>query len=642
MSSSTSAPFGSWTSPITAEVAVSKFVGPDQLALDGETLYWVEFRPAEAGRYVLVRRSSDGQVSDVTPEEFNVRTRVHEYGGGQYLVHDGVVYFSNFSDQRLYRQIAGEDPIPLTDEADMRYADGIFDEQRLRIICVREDHTAEGEAVNTLVAIGLESAGVGDVLVAGSAFYSSPRLSPDGTKLAWMSWDHPNMPWDGTELWVAEFDADGALRPAQKVAGSQDESIFQPEWSPEGVLHFVSDRTGWWNLYRWREGKVEALVEMEAEFGVPQWLFGWSLYGFESSESILCAFSQQGATKLARINTQTSELEIIKMPYSEIWEIQVGDGYAVLLTGSPTEPASIVKIDLADHQLDVLMKAREVTINPVYFSEPQAIQFPTEGGRSAFGFYYPPKNPDFAGPEDELPPLLVMSHGGPTSSTSTILRYGVQYWTSRGIAVVDVDYGGSTGYGRAYRERLDGEWGVVDVDDCINAAKYLTDQGKVDGDRLAITGGSAGGYTTLAALTFRDVFSAGASHFGISDLETMTEDTHKFESRYLDRLVGPYPEQADLYRERSPIHFVEQLNTPIILLQGLEDKIVPPDQSEKMFESVRAKGIPTAYLPFEGEQHGFRKAENMKRAMEAELYFYSKVFKFDAADDIEPVAIENL
>jgi dipeptidyl aminopeptidase/acylaminoacyl peptidase len=524
----------------------------------------------------------------------------------------------------------------------MRYADGKFDQLRSRIIYVREDHTGPGEAVNTLVGIGLEQGGVGEVLVSGSDFYSSPRLSPDGSKLAWLSWNHPNMPWDGTELWVADIAESGTLEGAQLVAGSTEESIFQPEWSPDGVLHFVSDRNGWWNLYRWSGGEAEPLLEMEAEFGAPQWLFGWKRYDFESAEKIICTYKQMGSSHLARLDTGSKQLELIETPYSTIWEVWVRSGEAVFIAGSPTEPSSVVKLDLESHQIEVLRRGREVTIDAGYFSMPESIEFPTEGGRTAYAIYYPPRNQDFTGPQDEKPPLVVMSHGGPTGSTSTVLDYDIQYLTSRGIAVVDVNYGGSTGYGRKYRERLDSEWGVVDVDDCVNAAKYLADRGIVDGDKLAINGGSAGGYTTLAALTFRDVFSAGASHFGISDLETMTQDTHKFESRYLDRLVGPYPERADIYRERSPIHFIDQLTTPIILLQGLEDEIVPPDQSEKMFEAVRAKGIPTAYLPFEGEQHGFRKAENVKRALEAELYFYSKVFGFDLADEIEPVAIANL
>jgi len=636
------APYGAWKSPITSKVAVAEIVYPHQISIENDEVYWIEMRSLEGGRNVLVRRSSSGATLDCTPEGFNARTKVHEYGGGDYVVRDGVIYFSNFEDQRLYSQQIGTEPQPVTTPGNMRYADGIVDLDRSRLICVREDHTGPGEAVNELVSVDLEHADVGEPLASGNDFYSSPRLSPDGSRLAWLTWNHPNMPWDGTELWVGELLGDGTLGEFERVAGTSDESIFQPEWSPDGMLYFISDRTGWWNLYRWRKGKVEPLIKMEAEFGIPQWVFGESLFGFESSERIICAFNQMGIWQLARLDTQTNKLEEIETPYSEIWEVSVGSNHIVFLGSSQTEPISVVRVDLRNNQLEVLRRGREVTIDAGYFSTPQSIEFPTEDGRTAFGFYYPPKNRDYVAPSDEKPPLLVMSHGGPTSSTAIALRYGIQYWTSRGIAVLDVNYGGSTGYGRAYRERLEGRWGIVDVDDCTNGARYLVEQGEVDGSRLAITGGSAGGFTTLAALTFRDTFTAGASHFGVSDLETLTRDIHKFESRYLDKLVGPYPEQAVIYRERSPIHFTDRLSCPIIFFQGLEDEIVSPDQSERMFESVRAKGIPSAYLPFEGEQHGFRRAENQRRAMDAELYFYSKIFGFELADKIEPVEIENL
>ena len=635
------APYGAWKSPITSK-AVAEFVYLHQISIENDEVYWIEERSLEGGRNVLVRRSSSGATLDCTPEGFNARTKVHEYGGGDYVVRDGVIYFSNFEDQRLYSQQIGTEPQPVTTPGNMRYADGIVDLDRSRLICVREDHTGPGEAVNELVSVDLEHADVGEPLASGNDFYSSPRLSPDGSRLAWLTWNHPNMPWDGTELWVGELLGDGTLGEFERVAGTSDESIFQPEWSPDGMLYFVSDRTGWWNLYRWRKGKVEPLIEMEAEFGIPQWVFGESLYGFENSKMIICAFNKMGIWHLARLDTETKKLEEIETPYSEIWQVVVGSNHIVFLGLSQTEPISVVRVDLGNNQLEVLRRGREVTIDAGYFSTPQPIEFPTEGGRTAFGFYYPPENRDYVAPSDEKPPLLVMSHGGPTGSTVIALSYRIQYWTSRGIAVLDVNYGGSTGYGRAYRERLEGKWGIVDVDDCTNGACYLVEQGEVDGSRLAITGGSAGGFTTLAALTFRDTFAAGASHYGISDLETFTRDTHKFESRYLDKLVGLYPEQAAIYRERSPIHFTDRLSCPIILFQGLEDEIVPPDQSERMFESVRAKGIPSAYLPFEGEQHGFRRTENQRRAMDAELYFYSKVFGFELADEIEPVEIENL
>ncbi len=635
-------PYGSWKSPITSELYASSYVGIGEPMLDGVEIYWDSSRPKEGGRNVVVHLTADGQLVDVTPPSYNARTRVHEYGGGSYLVQAGTVYFSNFSDQRLYRQ-RGSQVEPITPAVDMRYADGVIDERRNRLVCVREDHTTGApQAVNTVVSIDLERGGSGDVLVSGNDFYSNPRISPDGSRLAWLAWNHPNMPWDGTELLVGEIGRDGRLARKTLVAGGIAESIFQPEWSPDGTLYFVSDRTDWWNLYRSQDGVVEPVCIMEAEFGQPQWGFRTRTYGFESPGRVLCAYIEKGTSYLGRLDTGTGKLEHIPIPYTGIYDVLVGQGFALVLAGSPTQPLSLIRLDLATLQVQVLRRVREETVDPGYISMPRTIEFPTENGLTAYAFFYPPKNRDFTGPEGEKPPVLVMSHGGPTGSSRTTLRYGIQYWTSRGIAIVDVEYGGSTGYGREYRERLNGNWGVVDVDDCVNAALFLVKKGEVDGERLAITGGSAGGYTTLCALTFRNVFKAGASYFGISDLEALEKDTHKFESRYSDRLVGPYPEQRDLFVERSPINFVDRVSCPMILLQGLEDKVVPPSQSEKFYEAVKAKGLPTAYLPFEGEQHGFRRAENLKRSIEAEFYFYSKVFGFNPADFIEPVRIDNL
>jgi dipeptidyl aminopeptidase/acylaminoacyl peptidase len=643
MSEARVAPYGSWKSPITSDLIVAETIGLDQIALDGEDVYWTEMRPTERGRYVVARRSPDGQTTDVTPPPFNARTQVHEYGGGAYAVADGVVYFSHWDDQRLYRQDPGDEPRPITPEGALRYADGVVDRRRGRMVCVREDHTVAGrEAANTLVSLDLEGRERAQVLVSGNDFYTSPRLSPDGSQLAWLTWNHPNMPWDGTELWVGELRADGSLGRAERVAGGVDESIFQPEWSPDGVLYFISDRTGWWNLYRWHDGHVEPVVEMEAEFGRPQWVFGMSTYAFASADRIVCAYTDQGAWHLASLDTATARLTPVETAYSTIAQVRAGPDRAVFLGGSPTEPTSVVQLDLATGRLEVLRRSSEIAVDPGYLSLPRAIEFPTEGGLTAHAIFYPPKNREYVAPPDERPPLVVISHGGPTSAASSTLSLSIQYWTSRGIAVLDVNYGGSTGYGRPYRQRLEGQWGVVDVDDCANGARYLVEHGEVDGDRLLIRGGSAGGYTTLCALTFRDVFKAGASYFGLSDLGIFVGDTHKFESRYLERLIGPYPERADLYRERSPIHRTDRLSCPVIFFQGLEDKVVPPNQAELMVEALRAKGLPVAYIAFEGEQHGFRRAENIKRANDAELYFYSRMFGFALADPVEPVPIENL
>ena len=655
------APYGSWESPVTADLIVAGATALGQVVLDGDDVYWVEMRPRESGRNVIVRRTPDGQITDVTPAPFNARTRVHEYGGGAFTVANGTVYFTNFDDQRLYRQGGGGVPVPITPPGDKRCADMVVDAQRGRIICVYEDHDTESdEPVNMLVSIpanplpsvpaqvgtipGASGSSGATVLVSGADFYSSPRLSPDGAKLAWLNWDHPNMPWDGVELWVADLDDDGAVANAELVAGGAEESVFQPEWSPGGVLHFVSDRTGWWNLYRRQHGSVEALAPMEAEFGKPQWVFGTSTYAFDTNGRIVCSYATNSVWRVALLDPEAKRLDPIDIPFTEMGrgDIKAGNGRAVLEAGASSEPMSLISIDLESLEWDSLRRSSETTIDSGYLSPSQPIEFPTEDGLTAHGIYYAPNNRDYQPLPNEKPPLLVKSHGGPTSAASTALDLSIQFWTSRGFAVLDVNYGGSTGYGRAYRERLKGRWGIIDIDDCVNGARYLAERGLVDGDRLAIDGGSAGGYTTLAALAFRDVFKAGASYYGVSDLEALAKDTHKFESRYLDSLIGPYPQRMDLYRERSPIHFTDRLSCPLILFQGLEDKIVPPDQAETMFDAVKAKGIPTAYLAFEGEQHGFRRAENIKRTLEGELYFYSRVFGFDAAGALEPVDIVNL
>jgi len=637
------APYGSWESPITAELIARATVRLRQIALDGEDVYWIESQPTEGGRYVIVRRTPDGRVDDVTPPPFYARTRVHEYGGGDFVAADGVVYFSNFADQRLYRLVPGRMPQPLTPAVDLRYADGVLDRRRNRLICVREDHTAPGrQAVNTLVSINLETGGAGQVLASGNDFYSSPRLSPDGQRLAWLTWNHPNMPWDGCELWVGDLRPGGAVARAQCIAGGPSESIFQPEWSPDGVLHFVSDRTGWWNLYRWRGGQVEPLCEMPAEFGQAQWGFGMSTYGFASPSRIICTYEQDGTTHLASLDTASGHLEPIATPYTMLEGIRVGSGWAVFRGGSPSEPVSLALLDLDSGRTQVLRRSSEVAVDPGYLSQPQPIEFPTEGGQTAYALYYPPKNRDLVAPAGELPPLRVYSHGGPTGAATTAFDLSTQFWTSRGFAVLDVNYGGSTGYGRAYRERLKGRWGIVDVDDCVNAARFMVERGLADERRLVITGGSAGGYTTLAALTFRKAFKAGASYYGIGDLEALARDTHKFESHYLDGLVGPYPERRDLYVERSPLHHVERLSCPVIFFQGLEDQVVPPNQAEMMVDALRAKRVPVAYVTFAGEQHGFRRAESIRRSLEGELYFYSRVFGFELPGPVEPVAIENL
>lgn len=638
------APYGSWRSPISASLVATAGVSLNDIALDGDDIYWLEGRPAEQGRVVIVRRAADGTIADVTPPGFNVRTRVHEYGGAPYVVDRGTVYFSNFADQRLYRQAPGAAPQPITPEVPLRYADAVVDRGRNRLICVREDHTGGAEAVNTIAAVPLDGSGEQRVLVAGADFYANPRLSPDGENLAWLSWNHPDMPWDAAELWVAPVLSDGGLGAAQRIAGGAEDAVFQPQWGPDGTLYFVAERTGWWNLYRWRHGMVEPLYPMEAEYGLPMWVFSAGTYAVESAERLVCSYITRGETRLATLDVASGRLTPLDLPFSDFGFSgpRAANSRVVFIGASPATPQTLVSLDLTGGALTTIRRSSDIAVDPGYISTPRVIEFPTEGDLTAFAFFYPPHNRDFNAPAGEAPPLLVLSHGGPTGATSAAFDLNIQFWTSRGIAVVDVNYGGSTGFGRAYRRRLDGAWGIVDVDDCCNVARYLAAQGLADPQRLIIAGGSAGGYTTLAALTFRDVFKAGASYFGVGDLEALVRDTHKFESRYLDRLVGPYPERVDTYHARSPIHHVERLNRPVIFLQGLEDKVVPPSQSETMVAALRTKGVPVAYLAFEGEQHGFRRAETIVRALEAELYFYSRILGFELAEPVEPLAIENL
>jgi dipeptidyl aminopeptidase/acylaminoacyl peptidase len=643
MSQPTVAPYGTWKSPITSDVVASTSIGLADVRIDNGDIYWLESRPVEGGRNVIVSRTAGGVNTDLNPAPYNARTRVHEYGGGAWLIVDGTAFYANFADQRLYRQMPGAAPVPFTPALDLRYADFVYDRSRKRLIAVREDHTQpDQQAVNTLVSLPLQGeVSGGQVLAAGYDFYASPRISPDGGLMAWLSWNHPNMPWDGCELWVGEIAGDGSIANASLVAGGLNESIFQPEWSPDGALYFVSDRSNWWNIYRAKNGVIEAVCARAAEFGLPQWAFGLSTYGFESANSIICTYTENGSWRLARLDTQTGALTRFDLPFCVVRNLRVSREQAVFISGDTQRPGAVIRLDLASGQSEELRHASEISFDPGFISVAQSIEFPTDNGLTAYGFYYAPQNRDYVAPAGEKPPLLVKSHGGPTGDATPEFHLSMQYWTSRGYAVFDVNYGGSTGFGRAYRQRLNGQWGVVDLNDVVNGAKYLVAQGLADGARLAIDGGSAGGYTTLAALTFRDVFKVGASYYGISDLEGLATDTHKFESRYLDSMIGPYPEQKAVYYERSPIHYVERINCPMILFQGLEDKVVLPDQSLRIYQALRAKGLPVAYVPYAGEQHGFRRAENIRHALDSEYYFFSRVFGFKLSDAGAPVVIEN-
>jgi dipeptidyl aminopeptidase/acylaminoacyl peptidase len=612
------------------------------LRWDGDDLYWSELRPFERGRIVVCKRSADGTTGDVTPQGFNARSRVHEYGGGQYAVKGGTVFFTNFKDQRLYRQDAGGAPRAITPDADIRHADMLVDEQRGRVIAVREDHTiGTPEAVNTIVAVDTDGRREPITVASGNDFYSSPKLSPDGNRIAWQTWNHPDMPWDGSEIWIGELDRDGNMTSSRKVAGGRNESVLEPEWSPAGELYFVSDRNDWWNIYRARGEGDEPVCRRAAEFGAPQWAFGQRWYDFSGADEMVCLYSEKSGAKLGRIDLDSGRLHQVELFYATLFNLQVSGRKAAMFATSSTLAERVLVIDLDTLAQEVVRVANPAHIESGYFSIPKPIEFPTEKGVSAYAFYYPPRNQDYEPPEDEKPPLVVHCHGGPTGSGGPTYPFEYQYWTSRGFALVDVNYGGSTGYGRAYRTRLNGQWGVVDVDDCINAARFLVKQGLADPDRVSITGGSAGGYTALLSVTKRDFYNAGASHYGIGDLELFIKETHKFETHYCDTLIGPYPERADLYRDRSAIYFADNLKCPVILFQGLEDKVVPPSQAETFVEVCRKKGLPYAYVPFEGEQHGFRQDKNIRRAFEGELYFLSRIFGFATADNIEPVKIEN-
>jgi len=639
----TTAAYGSWRSPISAQSLTQGNVRLSEPQIDGDTCYWLESRPSEKGRNALVRLGPDGQRQDLLAAPHNVRTRAHEYGGGSYCVHAGQIYLVLDNDERLYR-LVGEQLEAMVPEGPYRYADLWFDALRNRLLCVREDHSdTKSEERSEIVAIALDGSGATDVLISGADFYSNPRLSPDGQQLSCLSWNHPNMPWDGTQCHLAQLNDAGQVTQITTIAGGDDESIFQPQWSPDGDLYFVSDRNNWWNLYRWQDGAVEPLCYLEAEFATPQWVFGMSTYDFLGQNTLLCCYSSQGYWQLARLDLAYGTLTDIDTGLTEISSVRCSEGVGLFLGANAHQSTGLWAYRPAEEDalVELAQSAEKDPASP-YLATPEAISFDTEDGEQAHGFYYAPHNPNFQAPEDEKPPLLVVCHGGPTGATQTALNLKIQFWTTRGFAVLDVNYRGSTGYGRQYRERLKNNWGVADVIDVCSGAQYLSQQGLADPKRCAIRGSSAGGYTVLAALTFRDTFQAGASLYGVGDLEALAKDTHKFESRYLDTLVGPYPEQRSRYQERSPIRHIEQLQCPVIFLQGGEDKIVPPSQAKDMVDALSDKGIPNALVLFPDEGHGFRQGPNIERAQESELYFYGKVFGFEPADTLPGIDITHL
>ena len=638
-------PYGSWSTPITSELVVRAAARLAEVVVDGNDVWWSESRPGEGGRTAVVHRAADGTVTDVLPAPWNARTRVHEYGGGAWTVADGTLWFTEFSDQRLYRLDAGADtPVAVTPEPEvasgMRHADLVVTGDSL--LAVRETHPATGGAadvVNEIVRVAAD--GVTEVLVSGPDFVSDPRLAPDGVTLAWLQWNHPDMPWDAAQLVVRA--ADGTQH---VLAGGPGESVVQPVWGDDLSLWWLSDRTDVWSLYRRRpHGEVELVFDAGSDIAGPQWVFGQSRFALLADGRVAFAYGRDGTDRLAVLEPDGHVREL-DLPFSLFRQVTAqGTAVVCAAAGTSSEPV-VLRVDVDGGEPEILRPARELGLDPGWFSRPEHVTFPAPddgtGITVAHALVYPPTNPEVDAPEGELPPLIVMVHGGPTAAATPVLDLDVQYWTSRGFCVADVDYRGSTGYGRRYREALKGRWGVVDLDDVVACARFLVDAGRVDPARMAITGGSAGGFTTLAALTMRPgVFTAGASHYGVADLGALASETHKFESRYLDGLVAPWPDGAAVYAERSPINHVDALDTPLAVFQGDEDAVVPPDQAEAIVAALRAKGVPHAYLLFPGEQHGFRKAENIRAALDGELSFYAQVWGFDlpAEEGITPIPV---
>lgn len=644
-------PFGAWASPITIDVVLSGAVSIGELAVGEDDLVWAELRPEEGGRTELVAHHPDGRRTDLLGDGFSARSRVHEYGGGAWWLHDDLVLFVNDADQRLHRLEPGGTPVPITPAPDhlraLRYADGCVTHDGEWTVCVRESHLPDREPRNEVVAVPL-SGGEPVVLVSGPDFVAAPRVDPGGRRLCWLQWHHPDMPWDATELWVADLVRDGgqpSLRGQRLVAGGTGESVAEPRWSPDGVLYACSDRRGWWNLFRFvDDGAPEVVTELPADVAGPAWVFGQARYAVLGDGRVVLAARSDGVDRLAVVEPGSRQARVVASPFTDIFQIRAyGNGFALVAASFTSEPVVAVG-DLpvgSDRATVALVRpSRDLGLDPRWWSVPEHVTVPVDGVET-HALVYPPTNPEVSPPPDEAPPLLVLVHGGPTSAARPHLSLAVQYWTSRGFTVADVNYRGSTGYGRSYRQALEGGWGVIDVDDCVAVADALAGRGRVDPDRRAIRGGSAGGYTVLQALCRGSGFTAGTSLYGVVDLSALAADTHKFESRYLDRLVGP-PDDVDRYRERSPLHHADRIRAPVLLLQGLEDAVVPPSQAEVLVEALRSNGVPFAYLAFEGEQHGFRRADTLRRALAAESSFYGRLFGFELAGGGESVPIENL
>ncbi|HET6603810.1 MAG TPA: prolyl oligopeptidase family serine peptidase [Xanthomonadaceae bacterium] len=648
------APYGSWVSTIGAERLAESAIGLAELKVHRGQVYWRESRPAEGGRQVIMSLDADGKVRQLTPEAYNVRTRVHEYGGASYLVLDEGLVFSHFADQRLYLQRGDAAPVAITPPG-YRYADCTRHPSAPSLVCVREDHTAgtvaaHGEERNEIVLVDLPGAGTvepdaGRVLVTGTDFVAYPRLSPDGRRLAWLWWNHPQMPWDSARLSVAAMTGE-LVGEATVIGGGDDRAAIEPHWDRDGTLLFIDDPSGWWNLYAWHDGTVRPLAPMAREFGGPLWQHGASTYASTGDGRAIVRSSLAGVDTLGLLDLRSGALRQLELPFVAFGEVRrLDERHVVAIAYPDTETPALIAVDIDSGKHRIVHRPAPTGLPLEWISRAQAIEFPTRPGpdgqsRSAHAFYYPPTNPHYSAPDDERPPLIVTVHGGPTSATKPVFSLARQYWTSRGFALVDVNYGGSTTFGREYRRRLNGQWGVVDLHDAVAAVEHLIGLGRVDPDRIAIRGGSAGGYLVLAALAFTDRFDVGANWFGVSDIQGLAQTSHKFERKYDVSLVGP-PDPA-LYRARSPIHHLERFTEPLITFQGAQDRIVTPDQSRRIFQALKSRGVPTAYIEFEGEQHGFRRAGSIVRAYEAELYFYGRILGFAPAGKLAPVEIHNL
>lgn len=640
------APYGAWRSPLSAQALAAGRVSFADLRAAAGRLYWTETLPAEGGITALFCVQGEQEPARLSPPGSNVRTRVHEYGGAPYLATGESVCFANYQDQRLYMLRGAGPPVALTPPG-YRYADCTLqrsaDGGTAALICVREDHTDAGRVRNTLVRIPLPQGGAGEVLYAASDFVAYPRLSANEQQLAFICWNHPNMPWDGTQLKVARLTAQG-LEDVRTLAGGSTESVIDPQWDADGQLYYISDCSGFWNLYAHVvEDASRPVWPRAAEFAAGLWTLGQSNYALLGKHRALVRFTEGGSDQLALLDLRAGAGQPLYLPYAEYAQLtRLDENHVAAIAGSAQAPQRIVRIDVRSATAEVLREAGTTPLESAAISVAQAIEFPSAGGRLSHAFYYPPASAEFCGPAADSPPLLTLVHGGPTSYAGPSYAPRTQFWTSRGFAVVDVNYGGSTGYGRAYREELKGNWGVVDVQDVVAAVRFLCAAGKVDAQRVAISGGSAGGYTVLAALALHREFRAGADYYGVSDLTALARDTHKFESRYLDNLIGPLPEAQPLYESRSPLNHLQGFSAPLLVLQGADDPVVPPAQSERIVAAMRSRQIPVAYLLFPGETHGFRKPENVTRAVQAELAFYGRIFGFSPADSLPALAIENL